>query len=116
MASAMARGAGWEWTLASRLRAAGWHVVRASGSHGPADLYGWETSRGWPFLWLLQAKTARAHLPGPAERDALDALASLTGGTWAVVQRGLVGRKAQWRVWDGRRWMDIPSPLEGGAM
>jgi len=104
------RGAGWEWTLAQRLRAAGWHVVRSSGSHGPVDLYAWDPDG---TLWLVQAKTAGAHRPGPADRRLLREVAVRTGGWPVVVSPGPRGQPPVWVEWDAGRWHRVAMAADG---
>jgi Holliday junction resolvase len=97
------RGDYLEHSAKAALEAAGWLVIRAAGSYGPADL--WAARRG--ELWLISCK-----LDGyvrPAERAHLTAAADKAWGLPMIASR-----QARGRVWfvelGGEAHADLPVP------
>lgn len=94
-----ARGAELERTVAEKLRARGWTVIRAAGSHGPFDLVAIQPG---PRLWLIQCKTDRRTLDAETWH-ALFTLAMGLGGIPMLADRSGPSRAAAlWVLLDER--------------
>lgn len=102
------KGREFEWRVQRLLEGLGWDVVRSSGSHGPADIYGW--SHPNRVLWAIQCKGARSTL-GPAEREAWLAHCARINAL-PVLAQPLV-RGIRWRAWAGDHWVGV-NPQDGG--
>gem|GEM_PF-6994734 len=115
MTTPYARGRRAEETLARDLRAAGWRVVRAAGSHTVCDLVAWDPAGQ---CWLIQVK-GKTGWPRPLERGALVAWARAVRARAAIVQR----TPRQWTgyVYDGPEeeaegtWQTWRVPTIGGC-
>jgi hypothetical protein len=101
------RGRDFERAVMAYLRAAGWLVIRAAGSHGPADLIAVEPvledeGRRLPALGnelaLIQCKLGGPGRLGPAEWNALYLIAMEYGAVPVVAYRPARGRLALARM------------------
>lgn len=103
-----ARGAELERTVAEKMRARGWTVTRAAGSHGVYDLH---CSAEGGRLWLVQCKTDRRTLDSESWY-ALFTLAIRLGGVPIIADRSGPSRAAAlWVVLDERPKYAKPDPL-----
>jgi Holliday junction resolvase len=91
------RGADFERRCGRDLKAAGWYVVRAAGSHGEADLLALKLGR----VWLVQCK--RSGRLDPPEWNALCQLAEELGAVAVLAAPHRTNRRATFHQLTGRK-------------
>lgn len=96
--STASKGAAFERLCRKELEETGWHVVRAAGSKGPADLWAVRRENGIARMIVVQVKASRRAI-GPREWNSFCQFAEMIVATPVIADK-LPGRRQPcwWRI------------------
>lgn len=96
----MSKGAEFERLCGHVLRDCGWHVIRAAGSKGPADLWAARVEGAHSRLLVVQVKAGRQQMR-PVEWNELLLFAQATGAVPVLADKLPGVREPQWWLLTG---------------